>query len=109
MDLSNTRRPTDKEAGTCYRCHKAGHRVRDCPQPDNRPLEVQRRDSNARRYRMQAMGLRSPSPPRSPTNRYATLQDYGSPRTQQPTPVRPPTPAYAPTFEDYSENGIRLD
>jgi hypothetical protein len=109
MDLSNTRRPTDKEAGTCYRCHKAGHRVRDCPQPDNRPLEVQRRDSNARRYRMQAIGLRSPSPPRSPINRYATLQDYGSPRTQQPTPIRPPTPAYVPTFEDRSENGIRLD
>lgn len=99
MDLSSTRRRPDKETGNCFRCHQSGHRIRDCPQPDTRPQSIQRRDSDARRYRMSVMGARSPSPPQSPRNRFAVLQ---------PTPVRPATPAFTPSQANDSENGICL-
>jgi hypothetical protein len=99
MDLSNTRRRPDKETGNCFRCHQSGHRIRDCPQPDTRPQSVQRRDSDARRYRMSVMNARSPSPPQSPSNRFSVLQ---------PTPVRTPTPAFTSHQMTESENGVRL-
>lgn len=99
MDLSNTRRRPDKETGNCFRCHQPGHRIRDCQQPDTRPQSVQRRDSETRRYRVNNMNARSPSPPQSPSNRFSVLQ---------PTPVRIPTPAFAPYQITGSENGTRL-
>lgn len=102
MDLSSNRRFTDKESGTCFRCHKSGHRVRDCPEPDNRPIAIQRRDSETRKQRYQGMNIRTPSPPRSPTNRYATLQ------TGISMPIRPSTPAYVSHYDTESENGARL-
>ena len=75
MDLSIARRRSrpDRETGACFRCHKAGHRVRDCPVPDSRPQDVQRRDALARELRSLELRLerpyvRSPSPsPRSPS------------------------------------------
>ena len=109
MDLSNHRRYTDKEAGTCFRCHRAGHRVRDCPEPDTRPATVQRRDSDARKYRLHILGTRSPSPPRSPTNRYDVLQTYEPKASRHSTPIRPSTPSYAATLDDDSENDRRLE
>jgi len=42
MDLSIQRyasRP-DKETGNCYQCYRPGHRIRDCPLPDTRPLDI---------------------------------------------------------------------
>jgi hypothetical protein len=73
MDLSNTRRRPDKETGNCFRCYQPGHRIRDCPQPDTRPQNIQRRDSDTRKYRMSVIGTRTPSPPQSPGNRFAVL------------------------------------
>jgi hypothetical protein len=99
IDLSNTRRRPDKETGNCFRCHQPGHRIRECPQPDTRPPSVQRRDSDARKYRMSVMSARSPSPSQSPRNRFAVLQ---------PSPVRPATPAFAPNQITESENRVRL-
>jgi hypothetical protein len=99
IDLSNTRRRPDKETGNCFRCHQPGHRIRECPQPDTRPPSVQRRDSDARKYRMSVMSARSPSPSQSPRNRFAILQ---------PSPVRPATPAFAPNQITESENRVRL-
>lgn len=109
MDLSNTRRRPDKETGNCFRCHQPGHRIRGCPQPDTRPQSIQRRDSDARRYRMSVLGVRSPSPPQSPRNRFAVLQSHDSMSLRQPTPVRPATPAFAPNPVTESENGLRLE
>jgi hypothetical protein len=108
MDLSNTRRRTDKETGNCFRCHQSGHRIRDCPQPDTRPQSYQRRDSDARRYRMSVLGVQSPSPPQSPRNHFAALQSHDSMSLRQPTPVRPATPAFSPNPANESENGLRL-
>jgi hypothetical protein len=99
MDLSNTRRRPNKETGNCFRCHQSGHRIRDCPQPDTRPQTIQRRDSDARKYRLSVMGTRSSSPLQSPKNRYSVLQ---------PSPVRPATPAFVPHQITESENGVRL-
>jgi len=96
MDLSTQRytRPSDKEAGTCYRCHRLGHRVRDCNLPDTRPQEVQNRDLARRQHRLsQISQSRSPSPryPRSP-DMYA------------PTAQRPSTPGNIL----HQENGVSL-
>ena len=99
IDLSNTRRRPDKETSNCFRCHQSGYRIRDCPQPDTRPQSIQRRDSDARRYRMSVISARSPSPPQSPQNRFSVLQ---------PTPVRAPTPAFTSHQMTESENGVRL-
>lgn len=104
MDLSTNRRYTDKESGTCFRCHRWGHRVRDCPEPDKRPPGIQRRDSDARKWRMQSLGVRSPSPTsHSPDPGRLPSQIHA------PTPVRPPTPAYAANLDSDSENGLRLE
>jgi hypothetical protein len=104
MDLSTNRRYTDKESGTCFRCHRWGHRVRDCPEPDKRPPGIQRRDSDARKWRMQSLGVRSPSPTsHSPDAGRLPSQIHA------PTPVRPPTPAYAANLDSDSENGLRLE
>ncbi|KAM0724085.1 hypothetical protein Q7P37_000265 [Cladosporium fusiforme] len=104
MDLSTHRRYTNKESGSCFRCHKLGHRVRDCPEPDTRPLGIQRRDSDARKWRMQSLGVRSPSPTSQPLEpARLTASVYA------PTPVRPPTPAFAATLDSDSENNFRLE
>jgi hypothetical protein len=49
------RGPSRKETGACFRCGSPGHRVKDCPQPDTRPLPLR-------------SGTHSPltSPPSSP-------------------------------------------
>lgn len=99
MDLSIARRHSrsDKETGACFRCHQAGHRVRDCQLPDTRPQDVQRRDVLARELRSLELRLerphvqpnsmsRSPSPP--------------SPRTSARDRSASPT--------SYSENEISL-
>lgn len=74
MDLSIARRHsrTDRETGACFRCHKTGHRVRDCQVSDSRPQDVQRRDALARELRSLELRLerpymRSRSPSRSPS------------------------------------------
>jgi hypothetical protein len=65
MDLSVQRyasRP-DKETGNCYRCHRPGHRIRDCPLPDTRPIEIQKRDEANRQRRISEIRYtRTPSP-----------------------------------------------
>jgi hypothetical protein len=109
MDISNTRRRTDKETGNCFRYHQPGHRIRDCPQPDTRPQSIQRRDSDTRRYRMSVLGVQSPSPPQSLRNRFAVLQSHDPMSLRQPTPVRPGTPAFASNPATESENGLRLE
>lgn len=103
IDTSNIRQPTDKETGSNFQCHKPGHCIQECSEPDTRPNSIQRKDSDARKYRLQRISLCSPSPPQSPTNRYAILQ---SDTPQNSTYIRPPTPAYPPTTE--SENGVGL-
>lgn len=62
MDLSMVRRHSrsDRETGTCFRCHKTGHRVRDCQVPDTRPQDVQRRDVLARELRSLELRLECP-------------------------------------------------
>ena len=88
MDLSQTRRNrSDKETGNCFRCHRPGHRIRDCPHPDNRPRE--RRNSA---HQLRIMGIND--------------------QHQQPLAILPPPP---PSVEDAnqaieggSENGVRL-
>ena len=92
MDLSTHRRRSDKDLGTCYRCHKSGHLVRDCPEPDKRPLYVRQCDEQARKWKTQSAGICTPSPPQSPLQLLA------------PQPVRMPTPPAS-----YSENGHRLE
>lgn len=104
MDLSASRRYTDRESGNCFRCHKPGHRIRDCPEPDTRPPGVQRRDSDARKWRVQSLVTRSPSPISRSLESTRT-----SSRVYTPTPVRPPTPSYAATLDDGSENDLRLE
>jgi len=99
MDLSMVRRHSrsDRETGACFRCHKTGHRVRDCQLPDTRPQDVQKRDVLARELRSLELRLehpyarantisRSPSPP-SPRK---SVRD----RSASPT--------------SYSENGVSL-
>lgn len=81
MDLSIVRRHSrsDRETGACFRCHKTGHRVRDCQVPDNRPQDVQKRDALARELRSLELRLehpyiqpqsfsRSPSPSSAPAS-----------------------------------------
>jgi hypothetical protein len=53
MDLSMVRRysRSDRETGACFRCHKTGHRVRDCQLPDTCPRDVQERDVLTRELR----------------------------------------------------------
>jgi hypothetical protein len=97
MDLSNARPRTDKERGACYVCHQTGHLARDCSLPN--PRYLRRRSSDSQQRRVQNMKPRSPSPPQSPTNRYAVLQLVAN---------RPPTPAYDPSSIAYSENGVGL-
>jgi len=99
MDLSTQRynRPSDKEAGACYRCHRTGHLVRDCPNPDTRPLDVQNRDI-IRRQRMQEIRIsRTPSPRRTQ-----------SPPFYAPTALRPATPATSVHAMSAQENGVGL-
>lgn len=70
MDLSVSRkyaRP-DKETGACFRCHKTGHRVRDCPLPDQRPQLVKERDETARRLRSLEIQLDRPHSPTPPSD-----------------------------------------
>jgi hypothetical protein len=98
MDTSNVRPKTDKERGACYLCHQTGHLARNCSLPNPR---YQRRGSNdSQRHYNQSMKPRSPSPPRSPKNRYESLRSITD---------RPPTPAYNPSTEYNSENGVGLN
>jgi hypothetical protein len=97
MDLSTQRRHSghsDRETGNCFRCHRAGHRVKDCPYPDNRPASVQHRDYAARQARLAEFHSSTPSPV----------------LVEQPRPVYPDQTAAirsAPS-PPYSENGTRL-
>ena len=98
MDLSSTRRTnlSDKETGNCFRCHQSGHRIRNCPLPDNRPQNSQRRNSG---YQVNAIS-RSPSPESSRSSqRQIAYQTQASP-SRQPGP--------ADHIDDGSENGVRL-
>ena len=99
MDLSTQRytRPSDKEVGACYRCHQTSHRVRDCPYPDTRPLNIQNRDL-IRRQRIQEIRVsRTPSPRQS-----------RSPPFYAPTALRPATPTASIHSMPVQENGVSL-
>lgn len=63
MDLSLARRaqPTGRrERGECFRCGSTEHLVRDCPQPDTRPLRIRSMNRDLSPTR----SSRSPSPDR---------------------------------------------
>lgn len=99
MDLSMVRRHyrSDRETGACFRCHKTGHRVRDCQLPDTRPQDVQKRVVLARELRSLELRLERP---------------YLRPNTMSRSPS-PPSPrtsvrdrSASPT--SYSENGVSL-
>ena len=103
MDLSVQRYGprTDKENGNCYRCHRPGHRVRECPLPDTRPLEVQKRDEANRQRRISEIRYsRTPSP------RQGSPRRTPSPKLYAPTALRLPTPLPRPMDP---ENGARLE
>ena len=109
MDLSTQRHPTrtDKETGNCFRCHRPGHLVRDCPLPDNRPAEVQRHDQSRR---IQEMQLRSSSPTISTSSVARSAPQ--SPRIYQQLPVTPIVPNLydnLPSSPQLSGNGTRLE
>ena len=100
MDLSSTRRTnlSDKETGNCFRCHQSGHRIRNCPLPDNRPQNSQRRNSG---YQVNAIS-RSPSPESSrsrPRQRQIAYQTQAS-SSRQPVPAN--------HMDEDSENGVPL-
>ncbi len=100
MDTSNARPRTDKERGACYLCHQTGHLARNCSLPNPRYQQRQRRESSdSQKTRLQDIKPRSPSPPQSPTNRFAPLQSVTN---------RPPTPAYDSSSIFASENGVGL-
>jgi hypothetical protein len=97
MDLGIQRRyrVSDKESGNCFRCHKPGHHIRECPHPDNRI---------------------KPSRAGSPTSNYARIREIhpGSiPSTSvQPSPsVSSESTAATRTIVSppVSENDLRLD
>ena len=89
MDLSVQRYASrsDRETGNCYRCHRPGHRIRDCPLPDTRHLEVQKRDEANRQRRINEIRYtQTPSPRQSSPRRTP------SPRLYAPIAQRLPTP-----------------
>jgi hypothetical protein len=74
MDLSSQRRlpPSDKETGNCFRCHKPGHRIRDCPHLDTRSKTLRLQNS----YPAARLNNAHPtpiSPPLSPVPQAATV------------------------------------
>jgi len=103
MDLSVQRyssRP-DKETGNCYRCHRPGHRIRDCPLPDTRPVEVQKRDEANRQRRINEIQYTwSPSP------RQKSPRRTPSPKYYSPVAQRTATPNLRALEQ---ENGARLE
>ncbi len=100
MDLSIARRHsrTDRETGACFRCHKTGHRVRDCQVPDSRPQDVQRRDALARELRSLELRLerpyvRSRSPSRSPSPSGASASARNRDRDDSPARLQENEPS----------------
>jgi len=93
MDLSVQRHASprpDKETRNYYRYHRPSHRIRDCPFPDTRPLEIQKRDEANRQKKLNEMqyGQRTLSP-RVPSPRLPQ-----SPKLYTPTALRTPTPGF---------------
>jgi hypothetical protein len=110
MDLSVQYRPrrdsqSDKATGNCFRCHKPGHRIRECPLPDTRPT---RSPEPARR--LAEVQTRPPSPPRLPASQHTPpLSSPHYPVLSQPTPVHVPQPNRFTSLSPISGNGVRLD
>ncbi|GIZ39392.1 hypothetical protein CKM354_000277800 [Cercospora kikuchii] len=80
MDLDRFKRNqrTDKETGNCFRCHKPGHQVKHCTEPDTRPSWKQFSDEQRRAEKRRAnettrtaspLSSRGRSPPQLPLAR----------------------------------------
>ncbi len=105
MDLSLQYRPrrdsqSDKATGNCFRCHKPGHRIRDCPLPDTRPPR-----SPGSPRRLVEIQSRPVSPPRSPT----LQQSPYNTTPLNPTLSRQSSPNRFAALSPISGNGVRLE
>lgn len=110
MDLSTQYRfrrdsQSDKATGNCFRCHKPGHRIRECPLPDTRSP---RSPEPARR--LAEVHTRLASPPRSPApTRTFSPPSPRSSTIHHPVPFRTVSPNQFASLSPPSGNGIRLD
>jgi hypothetical protein len=115
MELSMQYRPrrdlqSDKVTGNCFRCHRPGHRIRDCLMPDTRPNQQARLSPEPAKRVVQAMQTRPISPPRSPVlSRTFSPQLPHQPNPVYPAPTRVPSPNRFAPLSPPSGNGIRLE